>query len=105
MGIGGGVALMPVLVYGLGFSVHMAAGTGLLPLVVTSSVGTATHAMHGNIHLGLVAALMFGSTIGAQRGAIIAQRLSAVRLWGGFVGLIVLMALALVWDVVKMLSG
>jgi uncharacterized membrane protein YfcA len=105
MGIGGGIVLMPVLVYGLGFSVHMAAGTGLLPLVVTSSIGTAAHAMHGNIHLGLVGALMFGSTIGAQLGTITAHRLSAERLWGGFVGLIVLMAFALVWDVFKMLMG
>lgn len=105
MGIGGGVALMPVLIYGLGFSVHMAAGTGILALVVTASTGTAAHAMHGNIHLGLVVALMFGSTIGAQLGALTAHRLSAARLWGGFVGVILLTVSALVWDLVKMIRG
>ena len=105
MGIGGGVALMPILVYGLGFSVHMAAGTGILALVVTASIGTVAHALHGHIHIGLVMTLMFGSTVGAQFGAITAHRLSAERLWGGFVGVILLTVAALVWDVARMFIG
>ena len=101
MGIGGGVALMPILVYGLGFSVHMAAGTGILALVVTASIGSIAHAMLGHVHFGLVMALMFGSTVGAQYGALTAHRMSAERLWGGFVGVILLTVAALVWDIMR----
>ena len=104
MGLGGGVVLIPVLVYGLGFSIHTAAGTGLLPLLVTASVGTVKQAFHGHVHLGLVAALMLGSTFGAQLGALTALRLSAARLWAAFVGVILLTALALVWDISRMLG-
>ncbi len=105
MGVGGGVVLIPVLVYGLGFSFPMAVGTGLLPLVIVASIGTVSHAFHGHIHLGLVVSLMIGSTLGAQFGAITAHRIRSERLWTPFVGVILLTASALVFDIARMFTG
>ena len=51
LGIGGGVALLPVLVYGYGFSLKDAAGTGILLLFATVVVGTFEHALRHNVDL------------------------------------------------------
>jgi uncharacterized membrane protein YfcA len=63
LGIGGGVALMPILVYGYGFRLRQAAGTGVLVLVLSAGLGTFVHALRGNVHLGLVAALLVGASL------------------------------------------
>ncbi len=53
LGVGGGIALMPVLMYGFGFPLRQAAGTGIVVLLITSVGGTVAHALSGNVHLGL----------------------------------------------------
>lgn len=98
LGIGGGVALMPILIYGIGMRIRMAAGTGILLLVVTSLVGTISHAWLGNVHLGLVIALLFGSTLGAPVGASLSARLDGQRLRGLFALLVLLTALTVAWS-------
>jgi uncharacterized membrane protein YfcA len=82
LGIGGGVALLPVLIYGYGFSVRDAAGSGILLLFVTVLVGTVEHAWRGNVDLRVALAILAGSSLGAQLGARATARLSnqALRL-------------------------
>ena len=70
MGIGGGVLFMPVLLYGFGLSARNAAGTGILLLLVTVSVGTFEQALHGFVSLNLAMIVLIGSSIGTQLGAI-----------------------------------
>ncbi len=98
LGIGGGVALMPVLIYGFGFPIRQAAGTGVLVLVVTSSVGTLEHAIRGHVHLGLAMLLMVGSTISAQFGALATRKLSARTLRRAFAAVVMLTFIAVAWD-------
>ena len=50
MGIGGGVLLMPILLYGYGLSVRNAAGTGILLLFVTVAFGTFEQALLGYVN-------------------------------------------------------
>ena len=40
VGMGGGVVLMPILIYGLGVRMRIAAGTGILALVASAVAGT-----------------------------------------------------------------
>src|SRR5207302_8417016 len=82
LGIGGGVALLPVLIYGYGFSIKDAAGTGILLLFVTVLLGTVEHAWRGNVDLRVALAILTGSSLGAQVGARATARLSnqALRL-------------------------
>jgi uncharacterized membrane protein YfcA len=69
LGIGGGVALLPVLIYGYGFSIKDAAGTGILLLFATVMVGTFEHALRHNVDLRVALAILAGSSVGSQLGA------------------------------------
>jgi uncharacterized membrane protein YfcA len=70
MGIGGGVLLLPILLYGYGLSMRNAAGTGILLLLLTVSVGTFEQALRGYVSLRLAMAILIGSSIGSQLGAL-----------------------------------
>ncbi len=101
LGIGGGVALMPVLIYGLGMPIRVAAGTGILVLLATALTGTAAYALMGDVNLPVALTLLIGSTLGAQAGATLTSRLPAPRLRALFAGLVALTALAVLWDLIR----
>ena len=101
LGIGGGVALMPVLIYGFGFPIQQAAGTGIVLLAATASVGTFAHAMRGHVHLGLALVLLAGATVSAQFGALATQRLEPRRLRRIFAIVVLLTVGAVGWDLVR----
>jgi len=105
LGIGGGVALMPILIYGFGFPIRQAAGTGILALLVTVSVGTVQHALDGHVHLGLAAVLLIGSTISAQFGAMLTGKISPRRLRRAFAGLLWVTVVAIAWEVLFGIGG
>jgi uncharacterized membrane protein YfcA len=97
LGIGGGVALLPVLVYGYGFPMRQAAGTGILVLVVSASAGTFLHALRGHVHLGLVAVLLIGASLSAQVGVLASRRLSLRSLRRLFTAVLLAAAGAVAW--------
>ncbi|HLK10251.1 MAG TPA: sulfite exporter TauE/SafE family protein [Candidatus Binatia bacterium] len=98
LGIGGGVALMPVLIYGFGFPIRQAAGTGIVALVATAAVGTVEHALRGHVHLGLAMVLLVGATVSAQLGALATHRLPARTLRRAFALLLLGTVGAIAWD-------
>lgn len=101
LGIGGGVALNPVLIYGYGFPIRQAVGTGILVLFVTAVVGTGLHALRGHVHLGMALVLLVGGTVSAQLGALATRRMSGARL-GRIHALVILGAVvAVAWDLVR----
>ena len=103
LGVGGGIAMIPLLVYGFGFPIRHAAGTGISVMVVTAAAGTVVHSFQGHVHLGMTMVLLVGSSISAQFGALLTHRLPAAVLRRGFVTLIVAAAVAVVWDLVRRL--
>jgi uncharacterized protein len=105
LGVGGGVALMPVLIYGYGFPLRQAAGTGILVLVASAALGTFLHARQGHVHLGLVAALLVGASLAAQAGVLATRRLSVSTLRRLFAGVLLAAAAAVVWHLLKQSSG
>jgi uncharacterized protein len=80
LGIGGGVLLLPILVYLVGVSTHAAVGTSLMIVFGASIVGTLLHALAGNISLPLVLALLLGGTMGSQFGALLSARIESHKL-------------------------
>jgi uncharacterized membrane protein YfcA len=104
LGIGGGVALMPVLIYGYGFPIRQAAGTGIVLLAATASVGTFVHALRGHVHLGLASLLLIGSTVSAQFGALATHRWPAHRLRRTFALVVMLTVAAVAWDLVRRIA-
>ncbi len=104
LGIGGGVALLPVLIYGYGFSIKDAAGTGILLLFATVIVGTFEHALRGNVDLRVALAILAGSSIGSQLGARTTARVSNQALRVSFALLLIGTVGAIAVDVVRSLS-
>jgi uncharacterized membrane protein YfcA len=105
LGLGGGILMMPLLVYGFGFPMRAAAGAGLGLLVVTASVGTFSHAMHGNVHLGLSLTLLVGASISAQLGALATRKIPTKKLRRIFSAVVLLTVAAVSWDLVRRLTS
>ena len=103
LGVGGGVALLPIVLYGFGFPIKQAAGTGILVLITTSVSGTFAHAMLGNVHLPLSLTLLAGASVSAQVGALATHRLPDRVLRWGLASLILSTALALIWTLARRL--
>ncbi len=80
-GIGGGIVIVPALVYWAGFSQHMATGTTLAVLLPPIGLAAAyEYYRHGNVDIRaamILAATMF---IGSWAGAFFANRLNASSL-------------------------
>lgn len=104
LGIGGGVALMPVLIYGFGFSIRQAAGTGIFVLFCSAVAGTMVHGLRGNVHLGLAMAILVGSSLSAQAGALATRRLPPPVLKKSFALVILLAVAAIVFDLWRRLA-
>lgn len=104
LGIGGGAMLMPILLYGIGMRLRMAAGTGLLMLLCTSLTGTLAHARLGHVNLPLAMILLAGSTIGAPIGASITAKANGQRMRGIFGVLVLVTAAVVLWDLLRVMA-
>ena len=96
VGIGGGILMVPALVWGLHFSQHKAQGTSLVALLLPVGVFACWEyykAGNVDIKVGLILALTLA--IGAYFGAILAQHMSEVLLRRGFALLLVVAAVRL----------
>ncbi len=98
LGVGGGIALMPALLFGFGFPLRQAAGTGIVVLLVTSASGTVFHAYQGNVHLGLAMVLAVGASLSAQVGALATAKLPPRLLRTGLSWLILGTLVTIVYD-------
>lgn len=105
MGVGGGVLLLPVLMYGFGISARNAAGTGVLLLFLTVSLGTVQAALRGHVSLPLAMSLLIGSSVGAQLGALTTHRLPNRVLRLAFAVLVGGAAVAMSWQAARLFIG
>jgi len=103
MGIGGGVLFMPILLYGFGLSLRNAAGTGVLLLFVTVAVGTFEQALRGYVSLELALAILLGSSVGSQLGALTTHVLPNRVLRLAFSVLVALTVVMIAWDLSRLL--
>jgi uncharacterized membrane protein YfcA len=90
-----------VLVFGFGFPLRQAAGTGILVLLATSVVGTFSHALSGHVHLGMAMLLLCGSSLSAQLGALAMRRVEAWRLGRIFALVVAATIVAVGWNFVR----
>ncbi|GAB5442878.1 MAG: sulfite exporter TauE/SafE family protein [Fuerstiella sp.] len=95
LGMSGGLVLVPAAIYLLGLSVHSATSVTIVIVWLVSLQSTLMHALHQNIELPLVAALLICGTIGAQVGTEFGDRIRGQKLKLGF-GILVLVAAAIV---------
>jgi uncharacterized membrane protein YfcA len=102
LGVGGGFVLVPAMIYILGMSAQVVVGTSLLQILAVTAATTLIHATTTkSVDVVLAALLLFGSVIGAQLGARLAQK-AKPELLRMFLAIIILavalrMAIGLGW--------
>lgn len=80
LGVGGGVIIVPTLVYLAGMHTHRAAATSLAMVWLSSLVATITHASAGHVDLLLAVPLLTGGSVGVQLGVALCRRLAGRQL-------------------------
>jgi hypothetical protein len=76
MGLGGGTAMIPVMVLLLGFSQHQAVGTSLAVMIPPVTLPAVIRFYReGHVDLGVAAWIALGVLLGTPVGAIIASKL------------------------------
>jgi len=73
LGGGAGYVRMPLLVYVLGVPTKVAIGTDLFEVVISSSYGTLSHAIKGNVDIMIALVMHTGAAVGAQIGVVLTQ--------------------------------
>jgi len=84
LGIGGGVILVPAMVFLLGVDQKVAQGVSLVVIVPTAIVGAITHYRRGNVLPRLALSLGIAAVFGALLGAWLAGQLDPTWLRRGF---------------------
>lgn len=89
MGIGGGMVLVPALVFLVGVEQHLAQGVSLAVVTVTSAIGAVVHYRHGNVDTYTAVSVAPIAVVFGVAGAMLAGRLDGVTLSRVF-GIVVL---------------
>lgn len=107
LGIGGGVAVMPVVRFGLGFSPGLAAGTTALAVACTTLAGGLRHYRYGHVPVRDIWPIMLSGAASAAVCSLVFPRLTRQAGWleigmGCVFGLV---ALRMLWESVYGLPG
>jgi uncharacterized membrane protein YfcA len=78
LGIGGGIIHVPVLIYLLGFPVHIATATSHFVLAISTFFGSITHLTLGNILFLPAIIVGVSAMVGAQIGAMLSRRVKGL---------------------------
>lgn len=95
LGVGGGVIMLPALIYLIGQRTAKAVGTSLLLVWISSAIAVTGHIALGNVKLMLLASMLVGGIIGTHFGTYIGLKLAGHKIRFYFV-CIVIFAIALV---------
>ena len=92
LGVGGGLIVIPVLIYGLGLTQHQAQGTSLAMMIPPITLIAAWRYYHsGNVKVGMAVLLAIGFVAGGLIGAEIIHHISDVvlrRVFGAVIFLV-----------------
>jgi uncharacterized protein len=104
-GIGGGVVMVPALIYLVGFRQHVATGTSLAVLLPPVGIGAVLeYYRHGNVNLYAAVVLAATVTIGGYFGAVAANRLSGPYLRLAFGTFVLILGFYLMFGAFKRLG-
>ncbi len=80
-GVGGGIVIVPALIYWAGFSQHRATGTSLAVLLPPIGLAAAIeYFRHGNVDVRAAAILAATMFLGSWLGAVVANRMQGPQL-------------------------
>jgi uncharacterized protein len=96
-GIGGGVVLVPSLLYFSELPIHAVSATSQFGILLTSPVGLAVHAMQRDVDLAHVLPLVAGGLLGGPIGARLSLKLKSPQLLVVVAIALVAVAGSLIW--------
>ncbi|HEX3805764.1 MAG TPA: sulfite exporter TauE/SafE family protein [Gaiellaceae bacterium] len=79
-GVGGGIVIVPLLVFLLAFDQRRASATSLAAILLSSSAGAATYAFHGDVKPGAAALIGLPAMVGVIFGTALQQRVPVQKL-------------------------
>jgi hypothetical protein len=94
LGVGGGIVVVPLLVY-LGYDQRRAAATSIGAIAITASAGAISYAVEGHQHPAEAALVGLPAVLGVVAGTALQQRLPVRRLQLAFAAFLALVALRL----------
>jgi uncharacterized membrane protein YfcA len=104
-GIGGGVVIVPALIYLAGFRQHVATWTSLAILLPPVGIGAVLeYYRYGNVNLYAALVMAVAVTIGGYFGAVLANRLSGPSLRLAFGVFVMCLGAYLIFGAFKRLS-
>jgi uncharacterized membrane protein YfcA len=83
LGVGGGVVIVPALVFA-GISTRSSTGTSLAAISLTAAAGAVAYSLHGDVKFGAAALLGIPGVFGVVGGVALQQRLAGRTLTLGF---------------------
>jgi len=104
-GIGGGVVIIPALIYLAGFRQHQATGTSLAVLLPPIGIAAAyEYYRHGNVDIRAAAIIALGVLVGGWMGAVVANRVAGPYLRLAFGVFVVTLGVYLIFGASKRLG-
>ncbi len=95
-GVGGGIVIVPLLVFGAGLGEREAAATSLAAIGVTALAGAVAYAVAGRVHVDDALLVGLPGAVGAVAGAALQQRVPARAISLAFAAVLAAVAVALV---------
>lgn len=96
LGIGGGVLLVPIMIFVLGMPIHFATATSMFTIIFTSISGVTEHYLANQIDITYALLLALGTVFGAQLGAYTSKRISGKTLRRIFGILLIVVSLQMI---------
>ncbi len=79
-GVGGGIVIVPLLLFLLGFDQRRASATSLAAILLSSAAGAVTYGFHGDVKPGAAALVGLPAVAGVLAGTTLQQRIPVDRL-------------------------
>jgi uncharacterized membrane protein YfcA len=96
-GVGGGIVIVPLLIFWLGYGERLATGTSLAAIVLIGLIGAiAQGGIYGNVHVGTGLLLSLPAALGVIAGTAIQQRIPQRAVSLLFAALLVAVAIELI---------
>lgn len=94
-GVGGGIVMVPAMMFFMKLPIKEAIGTSLAVIIPTALIGTFKHHSHGNVNIPVTLSLIPTALIGGYLGAWLTTHIAPDNLKRAFGGFLVLVGLRL----------
>jgi uncharacterized protein len=105
LGIGGGILMIPAMIFLLGMSQHQAHGTSLAAISLTVLFSAIYYGTHGQVNWVVAVELALGGTFGAMIGARICALISAGKLRTYFGTFVAAVGIRMLYDAYLLYHG